>query len=102
MPQNNWLEPSQPLSWAIYRNIPFAIMGLILIYLFQVESKAHNDKVFRPMSLAIILSFGFYIPVVLFGDLNPTIGLLMIPKTMAYVWIVLMGYEDFKRNRQKN
>lgn len=100
LPQNQWLEKVQPLDFAIYRNIPFAIMGIILIYLFNRETKKHNDKVFKNMGLAIILSFGFYIPVVLFGDLNPTIGLLMIPKTLAYVWVVVMGYNDYKLNNK--
>ena len=28
MPQNQWLSANAPLSWGIYRNIPFALMGL--------------------------------------------------------------------------
>ena len=27
MPQNQWLSDGSPLSWGIYRNIPFALMG---------------------------------------------------------------------------
>lgn len=92
-PQNMWTAPVQPMFWGILRNIPFTIMGIIIIALFYREIKKHNDTVFRFMPLAIILSFGFYIPVVLWGDIYPTIGLLMIPKTMAYVWIVFMGYK---------
>ena len=41
------------------------------------------------MWLTIVLSFGFYIPVVLWADAVPLIGMLMIPKTCAYVWTVL-------------
>ena len=26
MPQNDWLSADAPLSWGIYRNIPFALM----------------------------------------------------------------------------
>ncbi len=48
------------------------------------------------MSLAIALSFGFYIPVVLWGNTVSWVGMLMIPKTLAYVWIVFMGYNEFK------
>ena len=48
------------------------------------------------MWLAIVLSFAFYIPVVLFSGVFPPIGALMIPKTCAYVWIVWMGYKDMK------
>ena len=33
-PQNQWLSADAPLSWAIYRNIPFALLGLLIIVLF--------------------------------------------------------------------
>ena len=75
MPQNNWLSADAPLSWGIYRNIPFAVIGLI----------------------TIVLSFGFYIPVVLWADAIPMIGMLMIPKTCAYVWTVVIGYNAMKK-----
>lgn len=45
------------------------------------------------MPQAVILSFGFYLPVVLFSGIAPAVGVLMIPKTLAYVWIVLMGWQ---------
>ena len=48
------------------------------------------------MWLTIVLSFGFYIPVVLWADLYPAIGFLMMPKTCAYVWTVLIGYRSMK------
>lgn len=95
-PQNDWLNYYAPVSWGIYRNIPFAIMGIIIIWLFYTEAKKHNDKNFRFMWLAIVLSFGFYIPVVLWANTISIIGILMIPKTLAYVWVVLMGYNEFK------
>ena len=43
------------------------------------------------------LSFGFYIPVVLWAEVHPLIGMLMIPKTCAYVWTVLIGFQDMKK-----
>lgn len=94
-PQNEWLKYNANLSWAIYRNIPFAMLGIIIIYLFFKQAKAHNDREFRFMWLAILLSFAFYIPVVLWSHIMPIVGILMIPKTIAYVWIVLMGFGQF-------
>lgn len=96
-PQNAWTSADAPLSWGIYRNIPFALIGLLIIVLFYQSAKKANDKSFRFMWLTIVLSFGFYIPVVLWADVNPLIGMLMIPKTCAYVWTVLIGYLDMKR-----
>lgn len=97
-PQNAWTSTDAPLSWGIYRNIPFALLGLLVIILFYQSSRQNNDKAFQHMWLTIVLSFAFYIPVVLFADTYPMIGMLMIPKTCAYVWTVWIGYTDMKKN----
>ena len=96
MPQNQWTHAGAPLSWGIYRNIPFAILGLLVIVLFYRSAKENEDRAFKWMWLTIVLSFGFYIPVVLWADTIPMIGMLMIPKTCAYVWTVLIGYFAMK------
>ena len=97
MPQNQWLSPDAPLAWGIYRNIPFALLGLFVIVLFFQKAKEKEDRAFRWMWLTIVLSFGFYIPVVLWADVFPLIGMLMIPKTCAYVWTILIGYRAMIR-----
>ena len=101
MPQNRWLSADAPLAWGIYRNIPFALLGLLIILLFYRSAKEHEDRAFRWMWLTIVLSFGFYIPVVLWADAVPLIGMLMIPKTCAYVWTVLIGYQAMKKELPK-
>lgn len=98
LPQNQWLVYRQPLLYGVLRNIPFAIMGIIIIVLFAQEAKRADDSVFRFMPLAVGLSFGFYLPVVLFSGTLPIIGMLMIPKTLAYVWIVLMGWRLYRQS----
>ena len=77
--------------------MPFALLGLLIIVLFYRSAKQNNDKAFRWMWLTIVLSFGFYIPVVLWANAIPMIGMLMIPKTCAYVWTVLIGYSAMKK-----
>lgn len=99
MPQNAWTSAEAPLSWGIYRNLPFAAMGLLVIVLFYQSARRTGDKAFRFMWLTIVLSFAFYIPVVLFADTIPLIGMLMIPKTCAYVWTVLIGYNEMKARK---
>ncbi len=99
-PQNDWLSAAAPLSWGIYRNIPFALLGLLIIVLFYKSARAARDTEFRHMWLTIVLSFGFYIPVVLWADAIPMIGMLMIPKTCAYVWTVLIGYKAMKHSAE--
>ena len=95
-PQNAWTSADAPLSWGIYRNIPFAMLGILVIVLFYQSARKHHDRSFRFMWLTIVLSFAFYIPVVLFADTIPLLGMLMIPKTCAYVWTVLIGYFDMR------
>ena len=96
--QNKCTIADAPLRWGILRNIPFALLGLLVIVLFYRNAKQHHDSSFRWMWLTIVLSFGFYIPVVLWADTIPMIGILMIPKTCAYVWTVLIGFLDMKRS----
>lgn len=99
LPQNRWLLPEPPISFGVLRNIPFLIMGVAIIYLFWEQSRVANDREFWHMPLAIGLSFALYIPVVLFSQRWPAVGMLMIPKTLAYVWIVYMGWRVYKRER---
>ena len=101
LPQNQWLSYRQPLLFGVLRNIPFAAMGLIIIVIYARESRRANDRVFRFMPLAVALSFGFYLPVVLFSGVAPMVGILMIPKTMAYVWIVLMAWRLYRQSIKK-
>ena len=97
LPQNRWLSADAPLVWGIWRNIPFALLGLVMILLFYRSAKETGDRAFSRMWLTIALSFGFYIPVVLWADAVPMVGMLMIPKTCAYVWTVLIGCNAMKQ-----
>lgn len=93
-PQNMWLSPDAPISWGIYRNLPFAAMGAAVITLYYRAAKSEGPL--RYLWLAVALSFAMYIPVVLFSDVFALIGVLMIPKSIAYVWIVVMFYRESK------
>ncbi len=99
-PQNRWTDADAPTSWGIYRNIPFAALGLVVTVLVCREASSKQDTAFRHMWLAISLSFAFYIPVVLWADAHPAVGMLMLPKTCAYVWMIWMGYRDLKSRKK--
>lgn len=87
-PQNGWTSAEPSLLWGILRNIPFALLGILTVVLWLRSAK--NDKPLRLMWLAVTLSFLFYIPVVLFAQTMPIIGMLMLPKTCMYVWMIVM------------
>lgn len=90
MPQNKWGGVDESYIWGIYRNISFAIMGLLLIIWSYKEKEKPGLK---NMWWLILLSFAFYIPVVLFADTIPAVGALMMPKTLAYLFIVIFGFK---------
>jgi hypothetical protein len=81
LPQNKWTSKNPPLSWAIYRNIPFVIIGVMT----AVTCFLHN---FFAVGVLILISFLFYLPVVLWAKKNPKLGMLMLPKTAAYIAIL--------------
>ncbi|MBQ7745587.1 MAG: hypothetical protein IJT85_08480 [Ruminococcus sp.] len=87
-PQNGWTSAEPSLTWGIIRNIPFALLGILTVVLWLRSAK--NDKPLKLMWLAVTLSFLFYIPVVLFAQTMPMIGMLMLPKTCMYVWMIVM------------
>lgn len=88
LPQNRWKDQYSPIRWGILRNIPFFMLGGIVSALFFI----YKNEMFglRRMWLAIVLSFAFYLPVVLWSNRNPKIGMLMLPKSCAYLWMLLM------------
>lgn len=92
LPQNNWGSADGNYMFGIYRNIPFLIMGILLIVW---SYKKKDVDAFKHMWLLIFLSFLFYIPVVLFSKKVPAIGALMMPKTLAYFLIVWFGFKHF-------
>ncbi len=90
-PQNGWTQKNPSLAWAVWRNIPFTLLGILVAVLFFI----FRGVAFTWMALAILLSFAFYIPVVLWADRHPMLGMLMLPKTLCYVWIIAMGFTAF-------
>lgn len=88
LPQNKWIERYPPLKWAVWRNIPFFMLGSVVAWFYFIN-RTYIEEL-QAVWLAIILSFAFYLPVVLWSNKNPKIGMLMLPKTCVYVWILAM------------
>lgn len=88
LPQNRWQDRYPPVVWGMWRNIPFFLVGVFVSCLFFFYRSSIAG--FGLMWLAIVLSFSFYFPVVFFANKNPKIGMLMLPKTCCYVWMLIM------------
>lgn len=91
-PQNNWCTEEGNIKLSIIRNAVFAITGIGVIILYIISGNTYGYHMTR-MVAAIIISFGCYLPVTLFSKSKPKVGLLMIPKTCAYMWVIAMGLQ---------
>ena len=92
LPQNNWCTEEGNMKLSVLRNGVFAVTGLGVTVLYAISGNNNGYHLTR-MVAAILISFGCYLPVTLFSKTKPKVGLLMIPKTCAYMWIVVMGLE---------
>ena len=91
-PQNNWCTDEGNMKLSVIRNAVFAVTGIGVIILYLISGNTYGYHMTR-MAAAIIISFGCYLPVTLFSKTKPKVGLLMIPKTCAYMWIIVMGLQ---------
>ncbi len=81
--------------WQDYRNIPFIILGIVLMILFHQKACREKDN-FQWMSLAVLLSLIFYSCIILLGNNSPGIGGWIMMKNVMHLWIVFMGYKEVR------
>lgn len=89
---NQWLSPEGNFRWAVLRNLPFAVLGAMCASLYF--DRMSLIPALGGMGAAISLSFLFYLPVALGAGKNRKLGMLMMPKTLMYLWMLFMikGY----------
>ena len=87
-PQNGWRQNSSDVTWGILRNVPFVLLGALVIVLFY-RNRVQNSR-FRHFWLLILLSFLFYIPVAVGAGIVPMLGMLMLPKTVCYILMIVV------------
>jgi hypothetical protein len=95
---NQWNSAVPPQPWSLYRNLPLTLLGLGIAYLMLRDARKAEERAFTWIGLMILVSYAMYIPVILFVQQVPTIGMLMIPKTMAYVAIGFIAYFSLYRS----
>lgn len=91
-PQNQWNSTVPPQPQSLYRNIPLTVLGLGVAYLILQDAFESKDRTFIWVGSMIVVWYAFYIPVILLVQLYPIVGMLMIPKTLAYVAIAIIAY----------
>lgn len=88
LPQNNWFTEST-YAWSLLRNIPLVAIGYFIV-LAMFKSK---DTYYKKFAVLIIWSYVFYLPVILFVNILPILGMLMIPKTVVYLLMLKLVYD---------
>lgn len=91
-PQNEWSAVVPPQPWGLIRNLPLMIMGLGVMGLILRDAYRTHDRPFKWIGWCILASYAFYTPVILFVAQVPLLGMLMIPKTLAYIAIAVIAY----------
>jgi len=100
-PANEWNNTVPPQTWSLIRNVPLMIQGLGAAFLILRDSIKTQDKPFTWVGIMILVSYAFYLPVILFVQVMPMIGMLMIPKTLAYVVIAFIAYFSLFKQPKK-
>jgi hypothetical protein len=98
-PQNQWQQISSPYDWSLLRNAILVFQGLGVMFLILREASQNGDSAFRWIGIMIAISFAFYAPVILWVQLQPLLGMLMIPKTCAYLGVALFAYRTLYHKR---
>lgn len=100
-PQNEWNNTVPPQPWSLYRNLPLVIQGLGVAFLILRDAARAQDRTFTWIGISILVSYAFYTPVILFVQVAPMVGMLMIPKTLAYVAIAIIAFQKLFRGEGK-
>lgn len=94
-PLNGWEGDAAP-GWRIYRNIPFTLMGLmVIVALFRdAQSLSGRERRFlEAIAWCLIISFATYWVTVLGAKQYPVLGVMMLPKTIAYLVAIILLYQ---------
>lgn len=97
-PQNNWFTMDASYLFGIVRNVPFILMGAYLVTLIFINAYKENNALYKIIGFGITASFLFYMPVIFFVDFVPALGALMMPKTVAYLYVI---YSVFKSKDER-
>ncbi len=93
-PLNGWEGNAAP-GWRVYRNIPFTLMGLmVVVALFRDGARAagRNRRLLEAIAWCLVVSFATYWVTVLGAERYPVLGAMMLPKTIAYMIAIVLLY----------
>jgi len=99
-PQNEWWQVTAPYNWSLLRNGLLVIQGVGVMFLILRDAIRTNDRAFLWIGIMIAISYLFYAPVILWAQKVPMLGMLMIPKTIAYLGMAFIVYQELYKKAQ--
>ena len=100
---NSWGSVVPPFNWSMARNIPLMIQGIGIAVLMLMSAVERKDQFSRNISYMIFVSYLCYMPVIFFVQKVPLLGMLMMPKTLAYVAVAILAYRElFLPQKEQN
>ena len=94
-PQNQWEQVNAPYDWSLLRNAFLVVQGVGVMGLILRDALKAGDQTMKWIGILIALSYAFYTPVILWSPVVPLLGMLMIPKTCAYLAVAWLAYRAF-------
>jgi hypothetical protein len=107
LPWNNWgtspIYHYQIFSFRLITNLPLYVIGIEVLYLFMKSLKIKTDisqipeKVMiaiKGSTIWIIVSYVTYTITILGVNVEPMLGMMMIPKTIAYLIVLYYMYKN--------
>jgi hypothetical protein len=101
LPGNAWERSVAPYGMGLLRNLPLALAGFLMAVLFIFEGRRDKERAWEGIGWSMLASYAFYTPVILFVAKLPLLGLLMIPKTIAYVIMGIIVYRRYWGGKAK-
>ncbi len=89
---NRWGDAMPPWGWSVLRNAPLLVLGIGVAVLFIRDGRRTHDATFQQLGWLIVGSYALYLPVILFVQAVPALGLLMVPKTVVYLAMAALAY----------
>jgi len=90
LPQNQWAAVVPPQPWSLLRNLPLLLLTVGLGWLY-LRTPGEPQRWQLRIGVLLLASALCHLPVILWIQQQPLLGLLMIPKSLAYLamgWIV--------------
>lgn len=100
-PGNQWNSVIPPYGWSVARNIPLMLQGLGVAYLVLRDGIKYKDRIFKLIGIMILVSYACYLPVIFLVQKASVVGMLMIPKTLAYIAIAIIAYKGLYKATMK-